>query len=136
MTKQSQIAREVTEIINGIDRSQNVTVVEYAVQNLFKHQSPKKAAENTAKRLGGSPNMLLGVHPPSVVYIDQEQLEEALWDRLVDTVIKGIPKFKPDKANWSLNGTLLHFHQRPALRAELKRRVIARLGGDPFEGLE
>lgn len=136
MTKSTQIAREVAEIINGVDRSKNVTVIEYAVQNLFKRQSPKKAAENTAQRLSGSSNMLLGVNPPSVVSIDPEQLEEALWDRLVDTVLNGIPRYKPDKAHFVLDGTLLHFHQRPTLRKELKRRVIARLGSDPFEGLE
>src|SRR4029077_9868884 len=98
MTKSTkQIQREIDEVINGVDRSKNTTVVEYAVQNLFKRQTPKKASENTAQSFSGSPNMFLGVHPPNVVKIDPAQLEEAVWDRLVDNVIKGIASFKPDK---------------------------------------
>jgi hypothetical protein len=131
----AQLDAEIAEAL-GKDRSTHSTVVEYAVQNLFKRQSPKKAAENTAKSLSGSPNMFLGVHPPNVVKIDAPQLEDAVWGRLVDNVLKGIASFKPDKAHWALDSTLSHFHQRPSQRAELKRRVIERLGRDPFEGLE
>jgi hypothetical protein len=136
MTKTTaQLDAEIAEAL-GEDQSTHGTVVDYAVQNLFKHMAPKRAAEATAKKLSGAPNMFLGVHPPAVVKIDAVQLENALWDRLVDSVIKAIAVFKPDKAHWTLDSVIQKFKQRPTLRAELKRRVIARLGRDPFEGLE
>lgn len=131
----AQLDAEIAEAL-GKDQSTNGTVIEYAVQELFKRKSLKKAAELTAKKLSGAPNMFLGVHPPNVVKIDVKRLEEALWDRLVDGVLKGVAAFKADKAHWALDATLTQFHQRPTLRAELKRRVIERLGRDPFEGLE
>lgn len=134
-TPPSQLDREIAEVLNT-DRSTHSTVVEYAVQNLFKRQGPKKAAENTVKSLAGSPNMMLGVYSPDVVKIDQARLEEELWERLVDNAIKGMARLKPDKLHFAIDGTVLHFHQGPTTRKELKRRVIARLGRDPFEGLE
>ena len=136
MTKTpAQLDAEISEVL-GQDRSTHPTVVEYAVQELFKGKSPRKAAEVTAKKLSGAPNMFLGVHPPDVVKIDSRALEEATWNRIVDVAIKGVASFKPDKAHWALDGAISHFHQRPTQRAELKRRVIDRLGRDPFEGLE
>jgi hypothetical protein len=45
-TPPSQLEREIAEVLDT-DRSTHGTVVEYAVQNLFKRQGPKKAAENT-----------------------------------------------------------------------------------------
>lgn len=136
MTKSpAQLDREIAEAL-GKDRSTHSTVVEYAVQDLFKGKAPKKAAEITAKKLSGGPNMFLGVHPPDVVKIDARQLEDAVWGRIVDFTLKGVASFKADKAHWALDSSIQHFRQRPTLRAELKRRVIARLGLDPFEGLE
>jgi hypothetical protein len=136
MTKTpAQLDAEIAEAL-GKDRSTHSTVVEYAIQELLKNKTPKKAAEITAKKLSGSPNMFLGVHPPDIVKIDAHQLEDAVWDRMVDRVIKGVASFKPDKAHWALDGNLTHFRQKPNQRAELKRRVIERLGRDPFEGLE
>lgn len=117
----------------SIDRSTHPTVVEYAVQNLFKGQSPKKAAENTAKKLSGHENMFLG---SGITTIDPRTLEDALWDRLVDFTLKGIASFKADKAHWALDSCLTHFHQKPSQRTQLKIRVIAKLGRDPFAGLE
>lgn len=136
MTKTpAQLDAEIAEAL-GKDRSTHPTVVEYAVQNLFKNKSPKAAAAATAKKLSGGPNMFLDVHAPDVVKIDVSQLESAVWERMVDYTLKGVASFKADKAHWALDGALQHFHQRPNLRAELKRRVIERLGRDPFEGLE
>jgi hypothetical protein len=136
MTKTpTQLDAEIAEAL-GKDRSTHANVIEYAVQDLFKGKSIKKAAENTAKKLSGGPNMFLGVHPPDVVKIDPTQLEEALWGRLVDDVIKSLAIFRPDKAHWTLDSVIQKFKQRPTVRKELKRRVIERLGRDPFEGLE
>ncbi len=136
-TKKSpaQLDAEIAEAL-GQDRSTHPNAVEYAVQDLFKGKTPKKAAERTAKKLSGQPNMFLGVHPPNVVKIDARQLEDAVWDRIVDFTLKGVTRFKPDKAHYALDGAIQHFRQLPGLRAELKRRVITRLGRDPFEGLE
>jgi hypothetical protein len=131
----AQLDAEIAEAL-GKDRSTHAAVIEYAVQDLFKGKSPKTAAKNTAKKLSGVPNMFLGVHPPDIVKIDALQLEDAVWERLVDNVLKGIASFKPDKAHWALDSTIMHFRQKPNLRAELKRRVIARLDRDPFKGLE
>ena len=136
MTKTpAQLDAEIAEAL-GKDQSTHGTVIDYAVQELFKGKSIKKAAEITTKKLAGAPNMFLGVHPPDVVKIDPAQLEEALWARLVDDVIKSIAIFKPDKAHWTLDSVIQKFKQRPSMRKELKRRVIERLGRDPFEGLE
>ena len=136
MTKTpAQLDAEIAEAL-GKDQSTHSTVVEYAVQNLFKGKTPKASAAATAKKLSGGPNMFLGVHPPDVVKIDARKLEEAVWDRIVDFALKGVTSFKPDKAHWALDGAITHFRQKPGQRPELKRRVIARLGRDPFEGLE
>jgi hypothetical protein len=132
----AQLDAEIAEALSQQDRSTHSNVVEYAVQYLFKNKTPKAAAAATAKKLSGGSNMFLGVHPPDVVTIDAGQLEEALWDRIVDFAIKGIARIKADKAHYALDGALQHFHQKPTLRPELKRRVIAKLGRDPFEGLE
>ena len=107
------------------------------MQNLFKRQGPRKAAENTAKSLAGHPNMMLGVYgPPNVVAIDPAQLEEAVWERLVDLTLKSMAHYQTDKAHWALDSTVQRFNQGAGTRKELKKRVIARLGRDPFEGLE
>lgn len=136
MTKTpTQLDADIAEAL-GKDRSTHSTVVEYAIQELFKNKTPKKAAEITAKKLSGGPNMFLGVHPPDVVKIDPRLLEDAVWDQMIDLVLKGVASFKADKVHWALDSAIQHFRQKPNQRAELKRRVIARLGRDPFEGLE
>lgn len=136
MTKTpAQLDAEIADAL-GKDRSTHSNVVEYAVQYLFKGKTPKTAAAATAKKLSGGSNMFLDVHPPDIVKIDARQLEDALWDRMVDFAIKAVARIKPDKAHFALGGTIQHFRQKPALGAELKRRVIAKIGRDPFEGLE
>lgn len=136
MTKTpAQLDAEIAEAL-GKDRSTHPNVIEYAVQYLFKNKTPKAAAATTAKKLSGGPNMFLDVHPPDIVKINVPQLEDAVWDRIVDFAIKGVARIKVDKAHYALDGAIQHFRQKPTLRAELKRRVIARLGRDPFEGLE
>lgn len=129
----AQLDREISAVVDGTDRSANSTIVEYAVQNLFKGQSPAKAAKTTAKKHSGSENMFFGA---GVTLIDPAKLEDALWDRLVDFNLKGLASFKADKAHWTLDSTLQHFRQAASQRPELKQRVIARLGRNPFEGLE
>lgn len=121
---------------DGTDRSKSSTVVEYAVQDLFKGKSPSAAAKHTAKKLSGYENMFLG---PGITVIDPKALEAALWDRMANFAVTGIAKYKEGKEHWALDGTLQFFHQtplgtpsKPAVRAKLKALVIEKLGRDPF----
>lgn len=111
------------------DRSTHATVVEYAVHQMFKGQSPKTAAKTTAKKLGGAENIFIG---PGIVEIDPIALEAALWDRLVVFVTEGILKVKPGFEHYALDGAIAHFQQKPSIRAKLKKLVVTKLGGDPF----
>ena len=135
MTKSPhQLDAEIAEALarpagTGTDRSTHPNVVEYAVQSLFKGKSPKSAAQHTAKKHSGSENFFFG---PGVTTIDATLLEDAVWERLVDFAIKGVKSFKAGKEHYALDGTLQHFKQKPALRTQLKQRVIQRLGHDPF----
>ena len=103
---------------------------------MFKGQSPKVAARNTAKKLSGGQNMFLG---PGVTTIDAAKLEAALWDRMAEHAAKGVPKFKSEKNHWTLGSTLQFYKQakfggpeKPADRKRLKDLVIEKLGHDPF----
>lgn len=113
----------------GTDRSDNPTVVEYAAQTMLKGKSPSAAAKDTAKKHNGSENMFFG---PGVSLIDPKKLENALWDRLIDLVIKNMGKMKEGMGHFALDGTIQQFSQKSPVRAELKKRVIKRLGHDPF----
>lgn len=117
----------------GIDRSTHPTVVEYAVQELFKKRSPAVAAKRTAEKLSGSENLFFG---PGVTLIDPQTLEAALWERLRDFTIKGMSSYKPDKRDWALDGTIDHFKQRPSIRPKLKALVEQKLGPDVFTARE
>lgn len=117
--------------------SRNSTVVEYAVQEAMKQKrGPAAAAKATVKKLHGYSNMFIDTQ--SSTDIDASELEEAIWDRMVDTVLDRIPKMREGKEHFALDGTIDSFSrptkQRSALRAELKSRIIARLGYDPFTG--
>ena len=111
--------------------SKDGTVVEYAVQEMFKKKSPNAAAKATAKKLGGFANVFVG-GGSEPLDIDVKELEEALWDRMANYVASSIPRFRAGKEHYALGGTISHFQQKPTIRAELKRRVIAALGADPF----
>ena len=111
------------------DKSTNPTVVEYAVQYLFKGKSPATAAKETAKKLSGSENLFLG---PGITSIDPKKLEAAIWDRLVEFTITNLKRNKAGFEHYALNGTILNFRQKPQIRAELKKRVIKEMGHDPF----
>ena len=118
------------EVLGGTDRSATPNVVEYAVQSMFKGQTIAKAAKSTAKKLSGFENMFLG---PGVTIVTPRLLEEALWERLVDQVIAGIPRIKAGKEHYALGGVITQFSQPASIRAELKRRVVQKLGYDPFQ---
>lgn len=111
--------------------STNGTVVEYAVQEMFKKKSPSAAAKSTVKKLGGYKNVFVG-GGSEPLDIDEKELEEALWDRLANYTASAIPRFKAGKEHYALGGTISHFEQKPSIRKKLKERVIASLGSDPF----
>jgi GNAT superfamily N-acetyltransferase len=113
----------------GTDRSTHGTVVEYGVREMMKRKSPSTAAKNTAKRLSGHENLFLG---PGVSTVDPKALEEALWVRLEDFTINAVPRLKEGFEHFALDGTVEHFRQGRGVRAKLKKRIVKRLGRDPF----
>lgn len=112
------------------DYSRDGTVVEYAVQSMMKGRSLTSAARSTAKKFNGTQNLFIGSMDD--ISIDGAELEDALWGRLVDFATAAVPKLRAGKEHFALLGTLQHFNQQPKLRAELKKRIIAAVGGDPF----
>lgn len=109
--------------MSQIDRSRHSTVVEYAVQEMFKKKSYKTAAKNTAAKLSGHANLFLGVHPPNVVHIDVATLEDALLDRMAISAKESSSRMKPGMEDIAVLGTLDHFRQPEKLRPELERRM-------------
>jgi len=107
--------------------------VEYAVRNMFKGHSIAASAKKTAEKFNGAENIFLAP-PGTIVNIDKVELEEALWDRMVNRVISGIGRMKPGFEHYALDGTIDFYHQTrfKKERVELKERVIEHLGRDPF----
>jgi len=110
------------------DQSRNETVVEYGVQEMLKRKSPRAAARQTARKLGGGDNLFLGEN----VVIDAEVLEEELWGRIVKYAVKGATMFKEGTEHFALDGALQYFKQKDSLRPKLKKRVIEAMGKNPF----
>lgn len=115
----------------GNNKSSHPTAVQYAMNLLRQKKSPKAAAKATALKLSGSPNMFLG-SPVDAVLIVPEELEQHVWEQLADSVVKALKSFKAGKEHYALDGTLQLYGVNPKLRSELKKRVIASLGSDPF----
>jgi len=130
-----QVYRVAARYIGGAegatDRSTDPTVIQYAVQFMFKGKRPALAAKATARKLSGQKNMFLG---PGETLIDPKKLEEALWENLVDVVLKGMKGMKPGKEHFALLATIEQFNQNPKEKGNLKKRVIKRLRKDPFPG--
>lgn len=118
-----------------VDRSDNGTVVTFAMHTLSKGKSPKAAAESTDQSFHESENMFVG---PGVIHIDAKKLEEAIWGRLVDATISSMKSYRADKKYMALEGTLIQYKQRkpgkpaPKIEAELRQRIVSKLGHDPF----
>lgn len=126
-----------SEDIEVVDKSTHPTVLDYAVVYMQKGKSPSVAAKLTAEKLSGGTNYFLG---NGVVSIDPKVLEDALWDRMANDVITAMPKFKEGKEDFALGGTLDLYGQakgpmrtiNPKQEAELRKRVVKKLGRDPF----
>jgi len=117
------------EPTKSVDKSSNPTVVQYAIQGMIKRgSSVAAAAKRTSERLSGGSNMFLGA-PTDIVSIDSKKLEIALWDYLVDHVIKAIDHIKPGKEDFALGGARNTFNQKSAkFEDELRKRVETKLG--------
>ena len=113
------------------DRSGEFNVVEYAVRSMFKGKSVKSAAVFTAKKLSGVENFFLG---PGITIVDPVKLEAAIWQRMVEYVLKALPKIRPGKEHYALEGTVQFYKQPPRARIKLKQLVVEKLGCDPFSG--
>lgn len=110
------------------DHSTNPTVVEYAIQGMFKRGgSPAIAAKRTAEKLNGFSNMI--IDSENVVNIDPTKLEFAIWERLVDNVMKSLSRVLPGKEEYALLGAQKLFNQKGKnFIFTLKEKVEARLG--------
>lgn len=113
--------------------SSHPTVVEYAVQEMFRGRgkSVRAAAAATAKKLSGLQNMFIS-SAGDVVEIDPRELEDALWDRMSDVAIKAMPSFKRGKEDWAIDATLQQFQQKPSEKERLMELVVQKLGYDVF----
>ena len=101
------------------------TVVEYAVQEMFKGKSPKVAAENTARKLNGGTNMFIDV--TNETDIDPTELEEALWQNMADYAVRGS---RPGDEVGAARGALMHFNQwqwgKP-LKLKMEQKLLAHM---------
>lgn len=119
------------------DQSRDETVVEYAVQEIIKRKStPRTAAKSVAAQFNGTTNIFINSARP--ISIDEHKLEEAIWDRFVELARVSIPKMKAGMEHFAIDGTVQHYYSwekpKPAIRAELKKRIIKALGKNPFTG--
>lgn len=125
-------------LASAMNESVDPTVLEYAVQEMMKGKSPATAAKNTAKKLSGGTNVFIG--GGSQVEIDVKALESAIWDRVADRCVVILTKHtKPGQEQSALAATAFYYKQMditepapPKFVAELRKRVAARLGRDPF----
>lgn len=117
-------------------------IVEYGVQEMMKGKTPSSAAKYTADHFSGSTNLF--IHGGTeVLKIDADELEAALWNRMVENVVRNLQGGKPGYEHYALDGAMIHFGQfevsskkpsKAALgrRQILKTMVMQALGTNPF----
>ncbi len=106
------------------------TVIEYAVQEMFKGKSPSVAAKNTAAKLNGGTNMF--IDSVNETDIDPRELEDALLDRMSSYAAQG--RVAPGQELGAVRGALMNFNQwqwgkppKVKLEQELLRRLQQKL---------
>lgn len=112
-----------------VDRSNDETVVEYAIRYVFKNKTPKQAAVATAKKLSGFENILLG---PGVTVVDAKKLEETIWNRFLAKTQFGLSRGwdKATAADSALQVFYSGFDDKTnALRAKLLPEMLKRMRG-------
>jgi DNA-binding ferritin-like protein len=112
------------------DRSTDPTVVEYAVQYLFKRKSPSVAARMTAAKLNGQVNLLLG---PGVSLVDPKKLEQVLWDRLVATAVENTKKIRPGMESIALGWVVDKFKLKGARDQKKLLQLMEKALGRPLD---
>lgn len=120
-------ARQGDSAAEGPDHSAHPTVVEYAVQSIFKGKSPTAAARHTASRLAGGTNLFIGGGHEKVS-IDPKKLEAAIWDRVVEHAVASAKRVKPGMEHMGVGGSADHFRLGKADQAKLKSAVETKLG--------
>lgn len=94
-----------------MDASNHPVVIEYAVRQCFKKQTPKTAASYTKKNFDGSSNLFIG-GGNSIIEIDAQILENNIWIRMALMTIENIPRMKEGFERFAVEGTLQHFGQK------------------------
>jgi len=117
-----QASRVAARYLAMNDRTLHPTVVEYGVREMMKGKSPQVAARNTAKKLGGHPNMLLG-SPTEPVAIDPRRLEEALFERIVGLAKENLARFKPGAEAMAVGAAVDHFRQKSRVEKAVRKRL-------------
>lgn len=120
-----RLSKQLTEATNTADNSTNQTIVEYAVQFLFKRKGPAAAAKATVKNLHGHTNLMIS--PTTPVSVDSKKLEAAIWDRIVNQALKNVASFKPGKEDYAIEAAANHFRLGKRDGAKLNKMVQARL---------
>ena len=94
-----------------MDASRHPVVIEYAVQECFKHKTPGTAAKTTKSKLAGSGNLFIG-GGQDIVEIDERVLESEVWKRMAFRALAAASKMKPGFESYALEGTLQEFGQK------------------------
>lgn len=107
----------------------------------MKGKSPSSAAKYTADHFAGSTNLFIA-GGAEVIQVSADELETALWNRMVANVLQNIDRIKPGYEHYALDGAMLHFGQVEAgkkptkastqRRQVLKTMVMQSLGSNPF----
>jgi len=114
----------------GIDRSVNPTVIQYAIQSMLKGKSVSAAAKYTAKKLSGKDNFFIGT---GISIINATTLEAALLDYMADEVIKNLKTLKEGQEYTALISVLNTFNQDEKVGKQLKGVVTKKLGSNPWK---
>jgi hypothetical protein len=143
-TRLSMKVARLSEPVYRNSNSTDPTVVEYAVQYLFKKKSISAAAKMTAKKLSGGTNYFID-GGRTVVSIDPKKLEDAIYERIVDKCLTWLASTAKGHESSVLLGAANHYNQMSSPEwkpgwgpnekfvKELRKRIIARLGHDPFQ---
>lgn len=107
----------------------NVTLMQYCVQDMFKKRQIPAIAKSVAKKFSGSENIFLG---NGVLEINPKELEAALWQYVGKSVAAFAGKVKPGKEHFAIDGTMQQFNIDPKYRAKVKAAAVTELGRDIF----
>ena len=105
--------------------STHPTVIEYAVQFLYKRKSPKVAARLTAERLNGAPNLFIDAVNPLVV--DPDLLEAEIWKAMAKRALENVARFRPGATDIAIGCVVDAYHLGKRDTAKLTKIVQGHL---------